>query len=254
MINIKVLNKYILLLALLITACKGKNQSIALQVRHAPELRMKHNATFGRPKLIEAFADSVNVGRKKNNKLELERYAIGDSNYVVIRFFSKDKNKWMIRNEFHFPKKDKLTDCGTDISDFNGDGFNDMTFISAIGARAVNEVRRLFIYDRKNDGLINIKNSEDFPNMLYNKGLNCIDAFLISGCNATVFLKLEADSLRKLASVDQCDSLTVRTYDKKGVSKLILTKQTNHDDFSRFKNYSPLMEYTTDELTEQIGQ
>jgi len=34
-------------------------------------------------------------------------------------------------------------------------------------------------------------NAEEYPNMLYNKELDCIDAFLIHGGTSTVFFKNE---------------------------------------------------------------
>ena len=64
------------------------------------------------------------------------------------------------------------------ISDFNNDNFKDITFISGSAARGANEVRRLFIYDNQNRELISIVNSQNYPNMQYNKELNCIDAFI----------------------------------------------------------------------------
>ena len=72
---------------------------------------------------------------------------------------------------------------------------------------------------------------------------NCIDAFLVSGCNTTAFLKIDTDSLKEFATLDQCDILTVTTYDKKGKERIILKKKTNKYAFTRFKNYRPLKEF-----------
>ncbi len=55
---------------------------------------------------------------------------------------------------------------GSQLEDFNNDGIKDMTYVSAVAARGANEVRRLFIYDKKRDELVYIKNSEDYPNPL----------------------------------------------------------------------------------------
>lgn len=191
--------------------------------------------------LDEFFADSCNIGRKALDKIEIARYSTPDSAYVVTRFYAKQQNGWRLRNEYKLQQDESLS-VDPQLSDFNRDGFNDVTYESVRAARGANEVRKLFIYDQTNDRLIYIKNSEDYPNMRYNKELNCIDAFLVSGCNVTVFLKIEKDSLRELADVDQCDVLTVTTYDRKGKGKVILRKKTNRFDMTRFKNYRPLEE------------
>ena len=235
------MTKWFFLFALLMASCKSEYHQTAFYKVNATNQQNGVDNINTKAKLVEVFSDSLQVGRKKLNKFELRRYASGDSNYVVIRFSSKITDKWVVRNEFHF-SKDPVADCDPNVSDFNNDGLNDITYVSAVAARGANEVRTLFIYNRKKDNLIYVKNSDQFPNMLYNEELNCIDAFLVSGCKTTVFLKLEADSLRQVASVDQCDSITVKTYDKRGLEKTILKKEANQGDGIRYKNYNPLKE------------
>ncbi|OOQ57962.1 XAC2610-related protein [Mucilaginibacter pedocola] len=238
--------KYLFLFTLFIISCKGEHRPVAISsakrtIETALPTQLATKIAI-RDSLIESFTDSTHIGRKKHNKFELKRYALGDSIYVVIRFWCKQNNKWSARNEFRFPKN-MGGGCNPQISDFNNDGLKDVTYISNEAARGANEVRTLFIYDNKNDRLIHIKNSERFPNMEYNSTLNCIDALLFSGCTATVFAKLEADSLRTFASVEQCDSIRVCTYNKNGIEKRILTKPAEPDVISRFRNYKPLEEY-----------
>jgi len=137
----------------------------------------------------ETFIDSLHIGRKTFNKIMLSKYRPDDSIYVIISFFSRQNKKWILKNKFRF-EKDALSGCDPKISDFNNDGLNDFTYVSDVATRGANEVRRLFIYDRVHDRLIYIQNAEDYPNMLYNKDLNCIDAFLVYGGCMTVFLKI----------------------------------------------------------------
>ena len=191
----------------------------------------------------EIFIDSINIGRKTFNKIELFKYRTLDSNYVVLKFYSKRNGKWYPKNSFQF-EKDGVLSCDPKLGDFNNDKLNDFTYISAIAARSANQVRRLFVYDKQKDQLVDIKNSSDYPNMLYNKELNCIDAFLIFGGCSTVFLKLDGDSLRELASVELYDGLTVTVYDKNGKGKIIYRNKKVKDRYIRYKNYHPLKEYT----------
>ena len=192
-------------------------------------------------KLEEFYVDSVNIGRKKFNKIELSKYRTADSCWVSIKFYSSSTGKsWTLKQTFGF-EKDDIRDCDMKLSDFNNDGFKDMTYISAVAARGANQVRRLFIYDKIKDRLVYIINSEDYPNMLYNKTLNCIDAFLVYGGSSTVFLRIKGDSLVEFASVQLDNDLRVYETDNKGVRKLIREDNATKMYFVRFKNYKPLI-------------
>lgn len=190
----------------------------------------------------EFFVDSLNIGRKSFNKIEILKYRTLDSNYVVIKFYTKQDGKWHIKNDIQ-SEKDGVVGCDPKLADFNNDGLNDMTYISAVAARGANEVRQLFIYDKHQDKLIFLKNSDDYPNLLYNIELNCIDAFLVYGGCSTVFLNISGDSLKEFASVELFEGLTVRTYDKNGKETIILQDTTNKSGYIRYKNFRPLKEY-----------
>ena len=191
----------------------------------------------------EFFVDSLNIGRKKFNKIELFRYSGSDSFYVIIKFYSKSKGKtWTLKQTFEF-RKDDIIGCDTRLLDFNNDGLKDMTYISDVAARGANEVRRLFIYDKNKDKLVYMKNSEDYPNMLYNKKLNCIDAFLVYGGCSTIFLKIKGDSLIEFAAVELQDGLRVYEIDSKGNRKIIRHEADTKMYYVRFTNYKPLKPY-----------
>jgi len=191
--------------------------------------------------LEEFFVDSLNIGRKKYNKIELSRYRTPDSSWVSIKFYSKlSGNRWVLTQNFEF-EKDDIVGCDMKLSDFNNDGHKDMTYISNTAARGANEVRRLFIYDKDKDKLVYMKNSEDYPNMLYNKTLKCIDAFLVYGGSSTVFLRIKGDSLVEFAGVAADNDLTVYEVDSKGNRKIIKKEKDTKLHYIRFKNYKPLI-------------
>ncbi len=192
--------------------------------------------------LEEIFIDSTTIGKKKLNKVEVFKYRTTDSNYVEIKFYVIHGKNWKPNQKIHF-LKDGITGCDIKLSDFNNDGLNDMTIVSAVAARGANEIRRLFIYDKVMDRLIEIKNAENYPNMLYNRELNCIDAFLVYGGSSTVFLKINGDSLKKFASVEAMDGIIVREFYKDGTEKIIFQDAINKASYIRFKNYKPLKEY-----------
>lgn len=190
----------------------------------------------------EFFIDSLNVGRKSNNKIDLSLFRLDDSVYVHINFYSRQNKNWVLKNHYEFGK-DGITGLDPQLSDFNNDGLNDMTYVSTVAARSANEVRRLFIYDKDKDQLTLIQNSDDYPNLLYNKDLNCIDAFLVFGGCMTVFLKINGDSLKQFASVELSNGLYVKTYNELGKEKLIFRNKKYKGEYERFKNYKPLKKY-----------
>ncbi|MBS1511607.1 MAG: hypothetical protein JST86_12245 [Bacteroidetes bacterium] len=198
--------------------------------------------------IIETFADSTHIGEKGKCKIELIKFRVYDDTYVIIKFYVKgsitlnDPETWLVQNNYCY-ETTSLRRFEPDISDFNNDNFNDITFISGTAARGANEVRRLFIYDDQNQELISMVNAEDYPNMLYNKERDCIDAFLVYGGCSTVFLRIDGDSLKKFASVELQNGLTVSTYDKKGNEKIIMTDKTNKAGYIRYINFKPLKRY-----------
>ena len=149
----------------------------------------------------------------------------------------------MVQNNYSY--ETTIMGFEPNISDFTNDGFNDITFISGTAARGANEIRRLFVYDGQKKELIPIINSEDYPNMLYNKELDCIDAFLVYGGCSTVFLNISGDRLKEFARVDLSDGLTVTVIDKKGKEKIILKDKTNEAGYIRYKRFKPLKAYDT---------
>ncbi len=200
--------------------------------------------------ILETFIDSVNIGEKGKCKVELIKRRVNDDNFVTIKFYIKgkytikDPKVWMITNTYCY-ETSSLMGFEPNILDFNNDNFNDITFISGSAARGANEIRRLFIYDNKNQDLISILNSQDFPNMLYNKELNCIDAFIVTGGTSTHFARINKDSLIEFASIYNDNNRTVYETDKYGRKK-ILFKNKNIDTKNinvRYKNYKPLKEY-----------
>ncbi|RZL46920.1 MAG: hypothetical protein EOP00_13490 [Pedobacter sp.] len=241
------MRKYLLIISALFISCQnGSNKLYKLEIDTASKRLTKLTAQK-EIELLEYFADSTAVGKPGKNKIELSHFRNTDSSYVAIRFYAKSKdNKWLLRQEFNF-LKDDISGCFTELSDFNNDGFKDLTYKSAIAARGANDVRNLFIYNKSQNQLTYMKNSEDYPNMLYNKKLDCIDAFLVHGGSTTVFLKIERDSLKEFASVDIADKINIQIVDTNGNRKyLVRDMKSNFEPYTRFKNFRPLEESSID--------
>jgi hypothetical protein len=195
--------------------------------------------------LEEFFTDSLSIGRRTHNKINVFLYRTADSIYAEIEFYKRQGQNWENIQSIRF-RKDFITNCDVQLNDFNNDGYNDMTIKSLTAARGANEIRRLYLYDKKLDQLINIKNAEGYPNMRYNKKLDCIDAFIITAGSTQYFLKISGDSLKSFASVEIYDGLTIHEYNKRGKERLIYSDTTFKEPYTRFKTYKPLKAYNDD--------
>jgi len=237
---------YILTFLIFLISCsikQSKKDNNNIQVTQPLE-KVESDTLSPNAEIIETFTDSLNIGEKGNCKIEIIKHRVFDDTYVIIKFYTKGPAYWCIQNTYLY-ECDGLMGLDPYISDFNNDKFNDLTFISATAARSANEVRRLFIYDAQEKKLFSILNSQDYPNMQYNKKLDCIDAFLVHGGSTTVFAKIIGDSLKEFARVNNDNNRTVYEIDKSGKEKLI-RKDTITDlskVYVRYKNYKPLEEY-----------
>jgi hypothetical protein len=235
------MGQYLFIISLLLFSWQAQQGQSSTPDRYTASKKETKHIIKKEAELLEHFVDSTNIGRPKKNKFELSLFRNSDSSYVIIHFYAKsNQNKWLLKQKFNFSAND-ISGCFTELSDFNNDGFKDVTYKSAIAARGANDVRKLFIYDNSKNQLICIKNSENYPNLMYNKKLNCIDAFLVHGGSTTVFLKIEKDSLREFASVNLDDKINIQLIDKNGNRRyLIKNKKNTFDLYTRFKNFSPL--------------
>lgn len=194
-------------------------------------------------RLEEHFVDSLHVGRKHHNKVEVTQYSQGDSIYVIIHFYVRIGKEWSLKQQIRFRKYDAI-DCEPKIDDLTHDGYGDLTCISLQAARGANEVRRLYVYNKKKDRLVYIKNSERYPNMEYNSYLNCIEAWLVYGGCSTVFLRVHGDRLHEFAWVETIDGyVTAYERDSQGKDKVIKRMKAEKGEFLRYKSYKPLIAY-----------
>ncbi len=193
--------------------------------------------------LRESFVDSTNIGIKGKYKVELNSYNNMDSTYVEIKFLEKKKDHWFQKQKLELPK-DGVVSCDPKIIDFNNDKLNDLTFKSSVAARGANEIRTLLIFEKSTGRLKLITNSGNYPNLQYNEILNCVDSWMVSGGASTIFLKIDQDSLSEFAGVELYDdNREIYLVNKKGEYKILKKEKIKDlDIYTRFKNFSPLIE------------
>ena len=229
---------FILIILFFTFGCKEKNAEKQTELKRKIETNNKIETLVPE----EEFIDSLKIGLKGQFKLDIKKYRSLDSVFVKIIFFEKINGKWNINQNLTF-LKDGVTDCDVEIKDFNNDGLNDMTFQSSVAARGGNVIRKLFIFDKLKRELKYIKNSENFPNIRYNKELNCLDAFRIYGGTQTAFMRIRKDTLWEFASVELFDNrITIIETNENGKETIIKDDKFEKDNYMRFKNYNTLIE------------
>ena len=249
--------KYFVLGSLLLfgASCNAKHDSEpGPQSIHPATVNIATDVSTLEPDLnepIESFSDDSNIGRRKKNKVLIDVFELPDSsarykpnNRAIVKFYSLTASKdWELKQTIEV-ESHALSEAAPIIEDFNNDGLKDITFVSDTAARGANVVRTLLIYDKLDDVLVPVKNSADYPNLSYNKTLNCIDAWMFHGATTTVFLKLEGDMLREFASVDTGAELVVTVTNKDGKEREIMRKTMREDDiYTRYRTFNPPRPY-----------
>jgi hypothetical protein len=189
---------------------------------------------------LEFFADSISFGQRENNKIEVYKIGTQENTIAKVCLYEKVKSLWELKDSLTL-EATRIENLKTKIIDFNNDSFKDIIFTTGMAARGGNNVQTLILYSAKNKSLNWIKNSESFPNLMYNERLNCIDACILTGGQTTYFLKIENDSLKEFASVDQRGGrIIAEILDVNGRWKEIENIKDEPEGFDRFINFNPI--------------
>lgn len=139
----------------------------------------------------------------KKGKYRL-RIKFGKNNpSVTFKLFEKnDAGKWKLLQTENLQRENPLFETLDTSEDLNNDGFRDIKIGWANAGRGSNSLEKLFIFDPDQKKLVNIINSQDYPNLHYNKVRNCITAYAFYGENTTYFLDIKANKLEEIGRVD----------------------------------------------------
>lgn len=228
------MGKYLVLFLLLNISCTQKKDTTVLSEDKDWPVTFKDT--------MEYFCDSVNFGQFRLNKIEIYRIKTYENNIVKVLLYEKLDNIWKVTDSLILDAS-VLNDLDAKVTDFNNDNFKDIVFTTGDAARGGNVVQTLLLFSPINKSLQWIRNSEQFPNLMYNEKLDCVEALILSGGQTTYFLDIENDSLKEFASVDQRDGrISVKVINKKGKWEEIQNIKDTIDssDFDRFIDYSPI--------------
>lgn len=152
-------------------------------------------------KLLEKYNDEIHIDSNHILTVELERFEFPNQDEHLVELTIVNDNNETV-NSFTVENVPLVINCDPKVYDYNGDGNMDYSFRSMMTIRGVNDLRSVFVYDSKNKKFIRIKNSEDYPNLIYNSKTKCLDAWAVHGGITQFFLKLEGDSLYPIYSIE----------------------------------------------------
>lgn len=233
------------LLLLILIGCQAKTPE---EITMEESTQQNNTRVAEQDSIIEIFIDSTTIGNKGKNKLTAIAKGNPDSTYILIDFYSKKNNEWVLKNHYEYMIS-RITGIDPFIADYNNDGFKDFNYSAGIAARGSNNIRRLFVYNPTTDSLMLIKNSTNYPNMVYNETLDCIDVLIFTGSFSQSFLRIEEDTLFEFADIYYNGrNIIVSEFDESGNETVILNDSISAEEFQygmRYKNYKPLIKYET---------
>lgn len=216
----------------MIVSCSKKTETKAVRDNKAKKIVIVD--------ILEFFVDSASFGQRQNNKIEVYKIGAQENTIAKVCLYEKVKNLWRLKDSLSLEVA-RIENLKTEIFDFNNDNFKDIIFTTGMAARGGNNVQTLILYSPRSKSLNWIKNSESFPNLMYNEKLDCIDSFILTGGQTTYFLKIENDSLKEFANVDQRDGrIIAEIRDVNGKWKEIERIKEETEGFDRFINFNPI--------------
>jgi len=190
----------------------------------------------------EYFSDSKTVIKANQYKINITQNNNGKQPVVDFILYKKSANQWIQIQLGNFRKEESNLYVTTD-EDLNNDGYNDIKISFAQAARGSNEIEKLLIFDPKHQKLIDITNSQEYPNLHYNPTRNCINSYMFSGSNTTLFFKLRNNKLENFAKVEFYND-SVYSYKIKNNEQILLKKKPyqSSDAAVFFSDFDPIKE------------
>lgn len=191
----------------------------------------------------EHFSDSKTVIKPNRYKLNVSQKNNKDESIVSYELFKKTREKWTKLQTGNFKKQANFGLYVSTDEDLNNDGYNDVKISFAPAGRGANEINKLLIFNPKTQKLIEIVNSQDYPNLHYNAKRNCVNSYSFSGGNSTYFLKINNNRLQEFARVEFYND-SVSSYKIKNKEEILLKKKPyeSSDAAVFFSDYDPIEE------------
>ena len=192
---------------------------------------------------IEYFSDSKTVIKPNEFKLNIIQKNNTEESIVYFELFKKSGKTWKKIQIGNFKKQENFPLNVSTDEDLNNDGYNDVKISFAQAGRGSNELNKLLVFNPITQKLVEIINSQDYPNLHYNAKRNCVSSYSFSGGNSTYFLKINNNRLQEFARVYFAND-SVSSYKIKNNEEILLKKKAykSSDAAVFFSDFDPIEE------------
>lgn len=192
---------------------------------------------------VQRFSDSQTFVKAGRYKINVVQKNSEEFSTVYFKMYKKSKSSWIKIQDGNFRKESSFPLSVDTSEDLNNDGYGDVKISYAQAGRGSNSIEKVFMFDPRKQQLVEIINSQEYPNLHYNPGRNCLNSYAFYGGTSTYFLKIKKNRLEEFGRVDYAND-TVQSFKIINDKEILLQKRPykSTDAAVFFSDFDPLKE------------
>ena len=192
---------------------------------------------------VVRFSDSQTFVKAGRYKINVVQKNSADFSTVYFKMYKKSKSSWIKIQDGNFRKESSFRLAVDTSEDLNNDGYGDLKISYAQAGRGSNSIEKVLMFDPRKQQLVEILNSQDYPNLHYNPDRNCLNSYAFYGGTSTYFLKIKKNRLEEFGRVNYSND-TVQSFKIINGKEILLQKRSykSADAAVFFSDFDPLKE------------
>jgi hypothetical protein len=190
-------------------------------------------------KVYTLIKDSLHFGKQGKYFVEALKQTDNENSTIQIYFENKVGDSWNLIDSYSREITEVLEPNVT-FSDYNFDGYNDISYISDLGMNGSNEIRTVILFKPTENRIKVLDNSIEYPNLRINQKKHLLVSTIFSGSTQNVFCRINADSLQRIAMLEFDTNLNFTEYGNGKVTAKKKVSELHCDRFTRFIDYNPI--------------
>ena len=192
---------------------------------------------------VQRFSDSQTFVKAGRYKINVVQKNSAEFSTVYFMMYKKSKSSWIKIQEGNFRKESSFPLTVDTSEDLNNDGYGDLKISFAQAVRGSNSIEKVLMFDPRKQQLVEILNSQEYPNLHYNQSRNCLSSYAFYGGTSTYFLKIKKNMLEEFGRVDYSND-TVQSFRIINGKEILLQKRSykSTDAAVFFSDFDPLKE------------
>lgn len=192
---------------------------------------------------VQRFSDSQTFVKAGRYKINVVQKNSAEFSTVYFKMYKKSKSSWIKIQDGNFRKESSFRLTVDTSEDLNNDGYGDLKISYAQAGRGSNSIEKVLMFDPRKQQLVEILNSQGYPNLHYNPDRNCLNSYAFYGGTSTYFLKIKKNRLEEYGRVDYSND-TVQSFKIINGKEILLQKRfyKSTDAAVFFSDFDPLKE------------